>query len=68
MVKLKFGGAYPGGPCPNRWKDCVCECGWEYKEDEVVHIRCPGTCEICKYCGSEKCPQCGRHLHCGGCV
>ena len=64
-----FVSGYPCGPC--HWENgkIKCECGWVYSEEEVVEYYCDcDECEICSYCGSEKCPKCGAHLHCGGCV
>jgi len=65
---MKFGDDYPCGPCPNNWKNYVCECGWKYNEKEVVSCNCEGECETRDYCGDDACPKCGAHLHCGGCV
>lgn len=64
----KFGEDYPCGPCD--FKGCVCECGWVYDQKEVNHEPCEDDddCDVCMYCGNEKCPMCGRHLHCGGCI
>ena len=65
---LKFGDNYPCGPCPDDWKNCTCECGWKYKENEIVVKECDDNCEVCQYCGEASCPKCGVHLHCGGCI
>jgi len=66
--KKIFRCTYPCGPCPNKWKNCICGCGWEYNEEEVIEIDCTDGCEICEYCGNQKCPKCNEHLHCGGCI
>ena len=45
----------------------VSECCGAY----IINDECGnenGECEVCEYCGSEKCSKCGEHLHCGGCV
>ena len=63
---------YKHGLCPDQedfWPTkCNCgailrtkaDCNSEPCEDE--------WCEVCQYCGTLKCPDCGEHLHCGGCV
>ena len=58
--------SYPCGPCdyPKR-----CPCGFVFlTEDNVKHEECEGECDICEYCGDDKCPICGEHTHCGGCI
>jgi hypothetical protein len=45
-----------------------CGCGAEICEENTVHEECNDNCEICDYCGCDKCKVCGAHLHCGGCV
>ena len=67
-TKKEFAEDWPTGPCSDKWKECVCSCGWEYNEKEVIHAACSGDCDVCNYCGIEKCPKCGKHLHCGGCI
>jgi len=45
-----------------------CSCGWKYNSTEVITKACKDNCDVCAYCGPDKCPVCGSHLHCGGCV
>ena len=60
---------YPCGPCPEKW---VCKhCGAKVSPccgARIIERECIGECEICYYCGSEKCELCGEHCHCGGCI
>lgn len=62
----KTGENYPCGPCslPLECSDC----GTIITEENVVNQNCEGECEICDYCGNGKCPSCGEHYHCGGCI
>lgn len=63
----KTGERCPCGPC-GLPLECD-ECGTIITEDNVVEEPCEnGRCEICNYCGEGKCPKCGQHWHCGGCV
>jgi len=48
--------------------DKICKCGWKVEEDQIIEESCEEQCDICDYCGNEKCPKCKEHLHCGGCV
>jgi hypothetical protein len=60
------GSEYPCGPCE---LPLVClKCGTIITEDNVVNEECPDECEICMYCGTGRCPKCGMHWHCGGCI
>lgn len=61
----KIGDNYPNGPCEFPMK---CLCGKILTEENVVDKECEGECEVCQYCGISKCPECGEHTHCGGCV
>jgi hypothetical protein len=60
---------YPCGPCPDEWVCPFCKeevspcCG-----TKLTYEECRSECEICDYCGSATCSECGRHTHCGGCV
>ena len=58
---------YPNGPCSTICPDCDAYvspcCGAKEIQDD-----CGEGCEICDYCGTEKCSECGAHTHCGGCV
>ena len=62
----KTGENYPVGPCTLPL-ECY-NCGTVITQENVVTDRCDGECELCLYCGEEKCPQCGNHWHCGGCI
>lgn len=55
---------YPCGPCRLPLK---CRCGIILTEDNVVNEECLDECEVCDCCGTSKCPDCGEHVHCGGC-
>ena len=59
------GSGYPCGPCELPVK---CTCGTVLTEENVIDAVCADECEVCDYCGTGKCPDCGAHLHCGGCV
>ena len=61
-----IGSEYPCGPCPGY--PLKCTCGTVLTEDNVVDKECDDECEVCNYCGSDKCPDCGAHVHCGGCI
>lgn len=62
----EIGSEYPCGPCDLPLK---CACGTILTEDNLIEKDCDDNeCEICAYCGISKCPDCGRHLHCGGCI
>ena len=56
---------YPCGPCS---LPLVCSCGEIITNENVIEEDCEDECEICKYCGNGKCPKCGEHWHCGGCI
>ena len=60
------GEDYPCGPCELPLK-CA-NCGAVITEENVIEEDCEGECEVCEYCGNGKCPACGEHWHCGGCV
>ena len=60
-----IGEDYPCGPCSLPLK---CTCGTVITKDNVVNETCEGECDVCLYCGDGKCPKCGEHWHCGGCV
>jgi hypothetical protein len=60
------GENYPCGPCSLPLKCCNCET--EITKDNVVDDICDSECEVCEYCGIGKCPNCGTHWHCGGCI
>ena len=62
----KTGENFPCGPCelPLKCSECVTI----ITEENVVEEYCEGECEICDFCGPDKCPVCGEHCHCGGCV
>lgn len=63
---LTAGEHYPFGPCD---LPLICrDCGETITEDNVVNYRCEDDCELCSYCGDGRCPYCGTHWHCGGCV
>jgi hypothetical protein len=57
---------YPIGPC-SLPLECS-NCGTVVTDDNVLNIPCNTECEVCAYCGIGKCPSCGDHWHCGGCV
>ena len=66
---------YPCGPCELPLK---CTCGTVITEENEVKADCKDDCEICECyiawgssiddSGNGKCPNCGEHWHCGGCV
>lgn len=58
--------SWPNGPCELPLK-CN-NCGEIITEQNVSHIKCDEDCEICEYCSDMKCPNCGTHVCCGGCV
>ena len=62
----KTGENYPCGPCELPL-ECS-ECGTIITEENVENEECGNGCEICDYCGNGKCPNCGNHWHCGGCI
>ena len=62
----KTGENYPCGPCELPL-ECS-NCGNIITEENVINEACTEECEICDYCGIGKCPGCGEHWHCGGCV
>lgn len=59
------GEDYPCGPCGFPKK---CTCGKVLTEENITHEECEGECEVCDFCTSGKCPECGAHTCCGGCV
>jgi len=60
------GSNYPNGPCS---LPIQCTCGTIITQDNIeMNNKCTSDCEICKYCSSAKCPDCGEHVCCGGCV
>ncbi len=59
---------YPCGPCLDMLPLNCCNCGTIITRENMVSQRCVGECDICEYCGEEKCPECGDHVHCGGCI
>jgi hypothetical protein len=61
----KVGSEYPCGPCDFPKE---CSCGTILTEINVVSDRCRNDCEICDYCSTLKCPDCGEHTCCGGCI
>ena len=62
----KTGDKYPCGPCE---LPLECSgCGLILTEDNLDYDRCEGDCELCDYCSTAKCPECGWHKCCGGCV
>lgn len=65
---MKSGENYPCGPCPNELPFKCSECGIELTLDNVIDDPCEHDCEICAYCYSYKCPDCGDHICCGGCI
>ena len=66
MEILKTGSNYPCGPCKLPL-ECS-SCGFIITEENVLDDPCECECEVCDYCGTGKCPSCGDHWHCGGCV
>lgn len=62
---LTIGQHYPCGPCEF---PVQCTCGFVITKENVVNYSCEEECEICEYCGTGKCPECGNHRHCGGCI
>ena len=62
----KTGQHYPCGPCELPL-ECS-NCGEIITEDNQIDETCEEDCEICEYCGSGSCPNCGYHWHCGGCI
>ena len=62
----KTGEDYPCGPCilPLECSNC----GTIITEENQVNEDCTEECDICDYCGNGKCPNCGEHWHCGGCI
>lgn len=66
-MKIIEGKQKTYGPCPQEWNNCKCECGWIYNENDI-ETYLDDDCDVCKYCGSECCPECGDHLHCGDCI
>lgn len=64
----KSGEYYPGGPCECPMVCSVCGELIETWADALDRPCDDENCETCLYCGSLKCPGCGDHLHCGGCV
>ncbi len=57
---------YPTGPCK---LPLVCSgYGTILSEDNIVNTPCIEECDVCLYCGTGKCPNCGNHWHCGGCI
>ncbi len=63
----KSGEHYPNGPCELPMKCSAC--GKIITEKNVVEgDECEEECEVCDYCGTGKCPSCGEHWHCGGCI
>lgn len=62
---------YPGGPCLGSadWELMCHNCDTVLNEDNIDPSPCDDPqCETCQYCGHERCPNCGAHIHCGGCV
>ena len=57
---------YPCGPCELPL-ECS-ECGTIITEENVKNEDCEDECDVCGYCGDGKCPNCGSHWHCGGCI
>ena len=64
----KQGQFYPCGPCPFGDFKIRCHCGTVVTPDNVIDEVCEEECELCDYCGTGRCPDCGEHLNCGGCV
>jgi len=66
-VLLKAGSGYPCGPCELPLKCSSCDT--VITEENAVYKSCDGDdCETCQYCSNQKCPKCGAHVCCGGCV
>jgi hypothetical protein len=63
----EIGSNYPCGPCPDELP-MKCTCGKILTDDNIGDKDCGDGCEVCYYCGIGKCPDCGEHIHCGGCV
>lgn len=64
----KAGSAYPCGPCDLPMR---CRCGQVVTEQNVESYFCNldrVECETCDYCSTRRCPECGAHLCCGGCI
>ena len=62
----KTGSGYPCGPCG---LPVICsECGCVITDENVIEEECDESCELCDYCGTQKCPQCKEHICCGGCI
>lgn len=65
----KTGEDGPCGPCE---LPLICSnCGAVITENNVLHESCnidDDDCDVCQYCGDEKCPICKAHIHCGGCI
>ena len=41
----------------------------DLRDENVKHEDCEdGECEVCQYCSNAKCPVCGAHVCCGGCI
>jgi len=63
---LKTGEDYPCGPC---YLPLECsKCGTIITEENVNNEQCSTDCELCDYAACGKCPNCGEHWHCGGCL
>lgn len=60
-----IGESYPNGPCKLPLK---CTCGFIITTENVISVSCTDDCDICEYCGNDRCPACNVHIHCGGCV
>lgn len=65
---MKVGEFYPCGPCPFDDFKIECHCGETLTPDTVVNHTCEELCDICEHVDDKKCPSCGAHAHCGGCV
>jgi len=63
----KVGHGYPCGPCPGDGP-VTCYCGTVVTDDNVKYYTCPEECDVCRYCSQRRCPSCGAHMCCGGCV
>lgn len=59
------GENFPCGPCKLPLK---CHCGEIVTSDNVVFEYCEDDCEFCNSLFNDKCPYCGAHIHCGGCL
>jgi hypothetical protein len=65
-VIREVGVNYPIGPCE---LPLLCSCGTIITNENVNNSNeCSDGCEVCDYCGVGKCPTCGEHWHCGGCI